>query len=95
MCSEVGAYPMCIGCPGFIVPDRIPRVMTYVGGVVGTHGQGLRITGGDDKHGFQMKQGVLRSAREKLLHKKGTSRFRERRSGARKSKSARGCICWQ
>ena len=43
MCREVGAYPMCTGCPDFIAPDRTPCVMTYLGGVVGAHGQGLRV----------------------------------------------------
>merc|ERR1712078_90910 len=52
----------------------------------------FRITGGNDKQGFPMKQGILTNNRVRLLFKKGMSTFRERRSGSRKRKSVRGCI---
>merc|ERR1739845_197469 len=52
----------------------------------------FRITGGNDKQGFPMKQGILRNQRVRILFKKGMSCFRERRSGCRKRKSVRGCI---
>merc|ERR1719487_2809189 len=52
----------------------------------------LRISGGNDKQGFPMKQGVLVNQRVRLLFKKGMSCFRERRKGCRKRKSVRGCI---
>merc|ERR1719503_76023 len=52
----------------------------------------FRISGGNDKQGFPMKQGVLRADRVRLLLGKGASCFRERRAGARKRKSVRGCI---
>ena len=52
----------------------------------------LKITGGNDKQGFPMKQGVLVNHRVRLLLGKGHSCFRERRSGERKRKSVRGCI---
>merc|ERR1719428_1075073 len=52
----------------------------------------FRISGGNDKQGFPMKQGVLVNRRVKLLLKKGQSCFRERRNGCRKRKSVRGCI---
>merc|ERR1719265_2944302 len=52
----------------------------------------FRITGGNDKQGFPMKQGVLCNNRVKLLFKKGMSTYRERRKGCRKRKSVRGCI---
>ena len=52
----------------------------------------FRITGGNDKQGFPMKQGVLTSSRVRLLLKKGHSCYRPRRSGERKRKSVRGCI---
>lgn len=52
----------------------------------------LRITGGNDKQGFPMKQGVLLNNRTRLLLAKGHSCFRERRSGDRRRKSVRGCI---
>ncbi|XP_041368636.1 40S ribosomal protein S6 [Gigantopelta aegis] len=52
----------------------------------------LRITGGNDKQGFPMKQGVLTTGRVRLLLSKGHSCFRVRRSGERRRKSVRGCI---
>jgi len=52
----------------------------------------FKITGGNDKQGFAMKQGVLTNTRVRLLLKKGLSGFRERRAGERKRKSVRGCI---
>jgi len=58
-------------------------------------GYGLRISGGNDKQGFPMKQGILSNGRVKLLFKKGMSCFRERRTGQRKRKSVRGCIVGQ
>merc|ERR1719487_2925934 len=29
MCKELGAYPMCGGCPNFAAPDATPGVMTW------------------------------------------------------------------
>jgi len=52
----------------------------------------FRITGGNDKQGFPMKQGVLLPYRVKLLLSDGHSCYRPRRSGERKRKSVRGCI---
>lgn len=52
----------------------------------------LRITGGNDKQGFPMKQGVLTNGRVRLLLSKGHSCFRPRRTGDRRRKSVRGCI---
>uniref|UniRef100_A0A0N5AUU9 40S ribosomal protein S6 n=1 Tax=Syphacia muris TaxID=451379 RepID=A0A0N5AUU9_9BILA len=52
----------------------------------------LRITGGNDKQGFPMKQGVLTNHRVRLLLSKGQSCYRSRRDGERKRKSVRGCI---
>merc|ERR1719390_163879 len=52
----------------------------------------MKISGGNDKQGFPMKQGVLVNQRVRLLFKKGMSCFRERRKGCRKRKSVRGCI---
>jgi len=56
-------------------------------------GYTLRITGGNDKQGFTMKQGILVNGRVKILMKKRTTLYRPRRTGERKRKSARGCIC--
>merc|ERR1719158_1061234 len=52
----------------------------------------FRISGGNDKQGFCMKQGVLVNHRVRLLFKKGMSGYSERRKGCRKRKSIRGCI---
>merc|ERR1719183_3286199 len=52
----------------------------------------FRVSGGNDKQGFPMKQGVLVNHRVRLLFKKGMTCFRERRNGTRKRKSVRGCI---
>merc|ERR1719367_1535993 len=55
-------------------------------------GYALQITGGNDKQGFPMKQGILCNHRVRLLFKKGMKCFRERRAGSKKRKSVRGCI---
>merc|ERR1719179_27723 len=52
----------------------------------------MRITGGNDKQGFPMKQGVLTNQRVRLLLKKDSGCYRSRRDGERKRKSVRGCI---
>ncbi|KAE9393966.1 ribosomal protein S6e [Gymnopus androsaceus JB14] len=52
----------------------------------------FRITGGNDKQGFPMKQGVLLPYRTRLLLSDGHSCYRPRRTGERKRKSVRGCI---
>ena len=52
----------------------------------------VRITGGNDKQGFPMKQGVIVPTRVRLLLSDGHSCYRPRRTGERKRKSVRGCI---
>jgi len=52
----------------------------------------FRISGGNDKQGFPMMQGVLKNQRVRILFKDGMPCFRERRNGSRKRKSVRGCI---
>jgi small subunit ribosomal protein S6e len=52
----------------------------------------FKITGGNDKDGFPMKQGVMVRGRVRLLLSKGHSTYRPRRSGEKKRKSVRGCI---
>jgi len=61
---------------------------------IGDEWQGyiFRITGGNDKQGFPMKQGVLVPYRVRLLLSDGHSCYRTRRNGERKRKSVRGCI---
>lgn len=52
----------------------------------------FRVSGGNDRQGFPMMQGVLTNSRVRLLFKKGMPCYRERRNGMRKRKSVRGCI---
>jgi small subunit ribosomal protein S6e len=52
----------------------------------------FKITGGNDKQGFPMKQGVIAPGRVRLLLADGHSCYRARRTGERKRKSVRGCI---
>lgn len=52
----------------------------------------FRITGGNDKQGFPMMQGILTNHRVRLLFRTGMKCFRPRRSGERKRKSVRGAI---
>ena len=52
----------------------------------------FKITGGNDKQGFPMKQGVMHPSRVRLLLSKGHTCYRPRRNGERKRKSVRGCI---
>jgi len=55
-------------------------------------GYTFKITGGNDKQGFPMKQGVMHPTRVRLLLAEGHSCYRPRRTGERKRKSVRGCI---
>ena len=56
----------------------------------------FKITGGFDKDGFAMKNGILTQARKRILLKKGSKNFRFRngyhREGNRMRKLVRGCI---
>jgi len=52
----------------------------------------FRISGGNDKQGFPMKQGVLVPGRVRLLLKKDASCYRQRKKGERKRKSVHGCF---
>jgi ribosomal protein S6E (S10) len=52
----------------------------------------FRITGGNDKQGFAMMQGVLLPTRVRLLLNKDHKCYRIRKRGERKRKSVRGCI---
>ncbi|KAH0544800.1 hypothetical protein FGG08_001029 [Glutinoglossum americanum] len=65
-----------------------------LGDTVGDEFKGyvFRITGGNDKQGFPMKQGVMHPTRVRLLLSDGHSCYRPRRTGERKRKSVRGCI---
>jgi len=52
----------------------------------------VKITGGNDKQGFAMVQGVMLAGRVRLLLDKNSKTYRPRRKGERKRKSVRGCI---
>jgi len=52
----------------------------------------FKITGGVDKQGVAMKQGVLVNHRVRLLLDGSTGHYRPLRDGQRKRKSVRGCI---
>ena len=64
------------------------------GDVLGDEFKGyvFRISGGNDKQGFPMQQGVMVASRVRLLMAKGSCYFRPRRTGERRRKSVRGCI---
>jgi len=64
------------------------------GDVLGDEFKGyiFKISGGNDKQGFPMKQGILTNTRIRMLFSKGHSCYRPRRVGERKRKSVRGCI---
>lgn len=64
------------------------------GDVLGDEFKGyiFKITGGNDKQGFIMMQGVMTNLRVRLLLKEGNVYFRARRTGERRKKSVRGCI---
>eukprot|EP01122_Echinamoeba_exundans_P017876 TRINITY_DN9823_c1_g1_i1.p1 TRINITY_DN9823_c1_g1~~TRINITY_DN9823_c1_g1_i1.p1 ORF type:complete len:281 (+),score=114.03 TRINITY_DN9823_c1_g1_i1:132-974(+) len=53
----------------------------------------FKITGGVDKDGFAMKQGVLTNNRVKILLDGSTGHYRPLRDGERRRKAVRGCIC--
>jgi len=52
----------------------------------------FKITGGNDKDGFPMKQGIIINGRTAVMMTKGHKCYRPRRSGERKRKSVRGCV---
>jgi len=52
----------------------------------------MKVTGGNDKQGFAMVQGVMLAGRVRLLLDKNSKSYRPRRKGERKRKSVRGCI---
>merc|ERR1712174_48966 len=59
------------------------------------NGYALRISGGNDKQGFPMRQGILTNTRVRILCAKGQKGYRARRTGERKRKSLRGYIVAQ
>lgn len=77
-----------------IVDKRISQ--DFDGGLLGDNYAGyvFRITGGCDKQGFPMKQGILVNSRVKLLLTRGEVGYQawRGRGGERNRKSVRGCI---
>lgn len=96
------SYP-ATGCQKIIEVDDENKLRSFYekrmgqeveGDILGDDFKGyvFKVTGGNDKQGFPMKQGILTAQRVRLLLSKGHSCFRERRAGERKRKSVRGCI---
>jgi len=91
------------GCQKPIAIDDDKKLSIFYGRRMGQEVEGdnlgdefkgyiFKITGGNDKDGFSMKQGVLVQGRVRLLMGKGHTCYRPRRAGERKRKSVRGCI---
>jgi small subunit ribosomal protein S6e len=91
------------GCQKAIVIDDDKKLSIFYGRRMGQEIEGdnlgdefkgfiFKITGGNDKDGFSMKQGVLVNGRVRLLMQKGHKCYRPRRAGERKRKSVRGCV---
>jgi len=96
------AYPST-GCQKVIEVDDENKLRTFYdkrmsheveGDVLGDDYKGyvFKITGGNDKQGFPMKQGLLTATRVRLLVSTGHTCYRPRKQGERKRKSVRGCI---
>merc|ERR1712088_391499 len=96
------AYPVT-GCQKLIEEDDERKLRIFydkrISAEVAADGLGdewkgyfLKITGGNDKQGFPMMQGVLTTQRVRLLLDKRHPCYRPRRTGERKRKSVRGCI---
>merc|ERR1712054_719543 len=95
-CPETGAQK-CIDIDDDkkLLPFFDKRMAQEVGGEsLGDEfaGYRFRISGGNDKQGFPMLQGILTDERVRLLLSKGSKCYRQRRTGERKRKSVRGCI---
>jgi small subunit ribosomal protein S6e len=96
------AYPST-GCQKIVEVDDENKLRTFYdkkmsqeveGDVLGDDFKGyvFKITGGNDKQGFPMKQGILTAARVRILMAEGHTCYRTRTEGERKRKSVRGCI---
>ncbi|KAB0371578.1 hypothetical protein FD755_016516 [Muntiacus reevesi] len=94
---------LATGCQKLIEVDDERKLRTFYEKCMATEvaadalgeewkGYVVQISGGNDKQGFPMKQGVLTHGRVLLLLSKGHSCYRPRRTGERKRKSVRGCI---
>lgn len=98
------ASPTCGTMKKFEVEDEKKLVQLYdlriaqefQGDILGDEFKGytMKITGGTDRDGFGMKQGVLTNSRVKLLLKKSDTGVKgwRLRDGERRRKTVRGCI---
>jgi len=75
-----------------LVDKRIGQ--EFDGEIIGSEFNGyvFKITGGSDRNGFCMKQGVATRGKVKLLLSPGTPGYRFGREGTRLRKTVRGCI---
>merc|ERR1712127_473208 len=98
-CPETGAQKCLeIDDDKKLLPFFDKRISQEVGGEsLGDEFKGyrFRISGGNDKQGFPMMQGILTPDRVRLLLRKGSKCYRQRRTGEMKRKSVRGCIVSQ
>jgi len=96
------SYP-ATGCQKLVEIDDERRLRAVFDKRVGAEVEGqhlsddfngyiFKISGGNDKEGFCMTQGVLTQGRVRLLLTKGSCGYRPRKRGERKRKSVRGCI---
>lgn len=83
---------VCIACSRIFYEKRMAQDVAADSLGDEFKGYVLRITGGNDKQGFPLKQGVLVPHRVRLLLSAGHSCYRPRRDGERRRKSVRGCI---
>lgn len=96
------AYP-ATGCQKVIEVDDENKLRAFYdkrmsteveGDILGDEFKGyvFKISGGNDKQGFAMKQGLATTARVRLLFSTGHTCYRPRKAGERKRKSIRGSI---
>ena len=90
--ASFGCGGHCCACRREFYDKRMNQEV--IGDVLGDEFKGyiFKISGGNDKQGFPMKQGIMTAKRVRLLLKKGSTCYRQRRKGERKRKSVRGCI---
>merc|ERR1719446_1879002 len=79
MCKEVGAYPQCAQCPGFVAPDSTPGVMTWdellehmdnlvewgAGQIKGWHAQAAKFIQTDSAHTLEAFSSVVTAMKAK------------------------------
>jgi predicted DNA-binding transcriptional regulator AlpA len=71
MCKEVGAYPQCAQCPGFVAPDSTPGVMTW--DELLEHMDNLVGWGQDEIKGWKSQASALQKSKQLALVAKHTA----------------------